>query len=275
VGIPGDELAARAYQQAWLFGADFTLSDEVVGLEVRDGERVVHLSNGHAVHTRTVVLTMGVAYRHLEIPALERLIGAGVFYGATSAEAQAMKGKHVYLVGGGNSAGQAVTHLARYAEHVTMLVRDSSLAVSMSDYLIKEINRCENVDIQFNTEVVGGGGEQHLEHLTLQNNDTDETWTVPTTALFVLIGAVPHTAWLPPEIKCVGRGYIVTGQDLLDDDGQPPAGWPLRRLPLPLETSVPGVFAAGDVRHRAIRRVASAVGEGSITVQHIHQYLSE
>jgi thioredoxin reductase (NADPH) len=184
-----------------------------------------------------------------------------------------MKGQDVYVVGGANSAGQAAMHLSKYASGITLLVRGSSLSASMSDYLITAIEAAENVKVRLNTRVVGGGGEGRLEHLTLEDSRSGLTETVPATALFVLIGADPCTGWLPPEIERDERGFVLTGQDLLRD-GQPPRGWPLERPPMLFESSVPGVFAAGDVRHGSVKRVASAVGAGAIAIQMVHEHLS-
>lgn len=272
-GIPGGELAARAYQQAWLFGADFTFTQQAVRLETRGDERVVTLSDGSEIVSRTVILAMGVSYRRLNISGLDKLVGAGVFYGAAASEAVAMKDQEVFVVGGANSAGQAAVYLEKHAKRVTLLVRGSSLADSMSEYLIQEIAACPTIDVRLNTEICNGGGEHRLEYLVLQNRLTGETETVRAAALFVLVGATPHTDWLPPQVQRDPRGYIITGQDLMRDN-QPPAGWSLQRSPLLFETSMPGVFAVGDVRHRSVKRVASAVGEGSIAIQLIHQYLS-
>src|ERR687894_803901 len=271
-GISGSELAWQAYQQAWLFGASFRISRQATGLR-RDGDEVVvALSDGTEVAGRAAILATGVSYRRLGVPSLEDLVGQGVFYGAAASEAQSMEGQEVYVVGGANSAGQAAMHLSKFASHVTILVRGRSLSSSMSDYLIKEIDAAQNIEVRFNTRVVDGGGEGRLERLVLENSASDLTETVPATALFVLIGAEPHTEWLPEEILRDNRGFVVAGQDLLRD-GRPPQGWPLERLPLHLETSIPGVFAAGDVRHGSVKRVASAVGAGAIAVQSVHQYL--
>lgn len=272
-GIPGGELAARAYQQAWLFGADFTFTQQAVRLETRGDERVLFLSDGSEIVSRTVILATGVSYRRLNIPGLDKLGGAGVFYGAAASETVAAKGQEVFVVGGANSAGQTAVYMEKHARRVTLLVRGPSLADSMSEYLIQEIAACPNIDVRLNTEISDGGGEHRLEYLVLQNRLTGETETVPAAALFVLIGATPHTDWLPPQVQRDPQGYIITGQDLIRD-GQFPAGWSLHRTPLLFETSMPGVFAVGDVRHRSVKRVASAVGEGSIAIQLIHQYLS-
>jgi thioredoxin reductase (NADPH) len=272
-GISGSELAWQAYQQAWLFGAFFRLAHRAAELRRNEWEElVVTLSDGTEVAGRAIIIATGVDYRRLGIPSLEALNGVGVFYGSAVTEAQAVKGREVYVVGGGNSAGQAAMYLSDYASRVTLLVRGSSLGASMSDYLIKEIEVTENVGVRCNTQVIDGGGEGALEHLVLQNSVSGLTETVPAAALFVLIGARPRTNWLPQEIERDKWGYIITGRDLLHD-GRLPQGWHPEHPPLLLETSMPGVFAVGDVRHRSVKRVASAVGEGSVAIQLIHEYL--
>ena len=272
-GVSGSELAWQAYQQAWLFGASFRLARQATALHHRGERLVVTLSDGTEVAGRMVIVTTGVSYRRLGVPTLEALQGAGVLYGAAVTEAQGMKGQEVYVVGGGNSAGQAARHLSKHARHVTLLARGESLASSMSQYLIKELEAAENIQVRVNIQVVNGGGKGRLEHLVLEDCATKGTETVPAAALFVLIGARPHTEWLPEEVMRDERGYIITGNDLLRD-GSPPEGWPLERAPMLLETSVPGVFAAGDVRCGSVKRVASAVGEGSIAIQMVHKYLN-
>jgi thioredoxin reductase (NADPH) len=272
-GISGSELAWQAYQQAWLFGASFRLARQATALHRTGEQSVVTLSDGTEVAGRVVIVATGASYRRLGVPNLEALQDAGVFYGATVAEAQGMTGQEVYVVGGGNSAGQAVMHLSKYAERVTLLVRSDSLAASMSQYLIQEIEAAENIQVRWNTQVIDGGGQGRLEHLVLEDRASGRTETVPAAALFVLIGARPHTGWLPEEVARDEKGYIITGSDLLRD-GRPPKGWPLERSPMLLETSVPGVFAAGDVRYGSVKRVASAVGEGSIAIQMVHGYLA-
>jgi thioredoxin reductase (NADPH) len=272
-GVSGSELAWQAYQQAWLFGASFRLARQATALHHRGERLVVTLSDGTEVAGRMVIVTTGVSYRRLGVPSLEALQGAGVLYGAAVTEAQGMKGQEVYVVGGGNSAGQAARHLSKHARHVTLLARGESLASGMSQYLIKELEAAENIQVRVNTQVVNGGGQGRLEYLVLEDCPTKRTETVPAAALFVLIGARPHTRWLPEEVIRDERGYVITGNDLLRD-GSPPAGWPLERPPMLLETSVPGVFAAGDVRCGSVKRVASAVGEGSIAIQMVHKYLN-
>jgi thioredoxin reductase (NADPH) len=214
-----------------------------------------------------------VSWRRLGVPSLEALVGAGVFYGAATSEAVAMKDERVFVVGGGNSAGQAAVHLASYAAQVTMLVRGPSLAETMSDYLVRELEATANVTVRYNTEAVDGHGDGRLSGLTLEDRTSRATETVPATALFILIGAEPHTGWLPDTLRRDRWGFVITGTDLLQD-GQPPAGWPLDRPPMPLETSLPGVFAAGDVRHGSTKRVPGAVGDGSVAIRLVHEHLT-
>jgi thioredoxin reductase (NADPH) len=272
-GISGAELAERAYEQAWMLRAEFVYGQRAVGLRAAGPDRVVALGDGSQAASRAVVLATGVRYRRLGVPGLEALTGAGVFYGAAASEAQAMQGQEVYVVGGANSAGQAAVHLARYASQATMLVRGSSLATSMSDYLIRQIQAAPNLTVRFGVEVVDGHGEGRLTGLTLRDRHSGATQPVPAAALFVLIGAEPHTSWLPEAVQRDRWGFVVTGADLLTG-GTPPPGWPLDRPPLPFESSLPGVFAVGDVRHGSTKRVASAVGEGSVAIQLVHQYLN-
>ena len=273
-GVSGGDLALRAFSQAWNFGAEYVYGNAATGLRTDGAERVITLADGTEVHSRAVVIATGVSYRRLGIPALDALIGAGVFYGAATTEAAAMKGEEVFVVGGANSAGQAAVHLARYAARVTLLVRGPSLTESMSEYLIKEIAGTPNIAVRHNTVVVGGGGTGRLESLTLQDRVSGTTETVPAVAVFVLIGAEPRTQWLPDAVVRDRWGFLVTGTDLMAD-GYPPAGWPLPRPPMYLESSLPGVFAVGDVRRGSVKRVASAVGEGSIAIRLVHDYLRD
>jgi thioredoxin reductase (NADPH) len=266
-GVSGAELAQRAYQQAWLFGAHLVYGNPVVSL-ARDRDLLVAgLRDESEVRARAVVIASGMSYRRLGVPALESLVGAGVFYGAGTIEAQAVAGEPVYVVGGGNSAGQAALHLSKHARQVTILVRSPSLAMSMSEYLIREIGNAPNVSVRYCCEVADGGGRGHLEQLVLRDTDSGETEPVPAGGLFVLIGAEPFTGWLPDAVGRDEWGFILTGPDT----GR---RWPLARAPLLLETTVPGVFAAGDVRHGSVKRVASAVGEGSIAIRLVHEYLA-
>jgi thioredoxin reductase (NADPH) len=268
-GVSGAELAQRAYQQAWVFGTTFLLMRDVTGLRTEGGDHVLTISDGSEARAHSVILAMGVTYRRLDIPALERLHGSGVFYGSSPSEAQRFTGGQVYVVGGGNSAGQAAVHLSRYAERVTLVVRAATLASSMSQYLRNEIEAIPCIDVRLSTEVVDGTGEGRLEALTLRTAGT--TRSVPADALFMLIGARPHTEWLPADVTRDGQGYVVTGTDVARDAAA--AGWRLERPPLAFETSVPGVFAVGDVRAQSVKRVASAVGEGSVVMQQVHRYL--
>lgn len=272
-GLSGENLANRAVEQAWFFGAELVLSRSATGLGRSAEGHVVQVGDDEVL-ARAVVIACGVEWRRLGVPALEELHGAGVFYGAAGAEAVALAGEDVFVVGAGNSAGQAAVHLSRWASTVTMLVRGSALAASMSDYLITEIEQIQNITVRLHTEITDGRGHGRLEELDLRDRRSGAIETVPAAALFVMIGAEPCTAWLGDAVRCDEQGYIVTGHDLLID-GMPPPTWPRTRPPHMLETSSPGVFAAGDVRHGSIKRVASAVGTGSMAVQLVHEYLSE
>jgi thioredoxin reductase (NADPH) len=270
-GISGHELTGRTCEQAWMFGAHLVFSQPATGVERRDGGLIVHLAAGRQIAAKAVIVATGIAWRRLGVPRLEALVGSGVFYGAAATEARAMEGHQVFVVGAGNSAGQAALYLARYARQVTMLVRGDSLARSMSDYLTREIEATANITVRLHTEVVDGHGSEHLDALTIHDRMDDRMDQVPAAALFVLIGGEPRTQWLPDEIQ-LERGYILTGRDVVRT-GAHPSRWPLDRAPLPLETSMPGVFAAGDARHRSIKRVASAVGDGATAVRLVHEYL--
>ncbi|MGR2753731.1 FAD-dependent oxidoreductase [Agromyces arachidis] len=270
-GISGSELAQRAYQQAWVFGARFAHAREVVGLEREGDGFTVRIAPDLSVRCRSVVLATGVSYRRLGVPELEGFEGAGVFYGASAIEAQGMAGKRVFVVGGGNSAGQAALHLARYAESVTLLVRGTSLAASMSQYLIDQL-AAQGVAVRSRVEVVGGGGEGALERVVLRDRDTGDTTEEACGGLFVLIGAAPRTGWLPPDVLRDRWGYVLTGADVIEEGGR--RAWPLEREPAPHETSLPGVFAVGDARRGSVKRVASAVGEGSVVVSSVHSHLA-
>jgi thioredoxin reductase (NADPH) len=270
-GVTGAKLAFETYVQAWFFGATFVFMRQLDGLSSEDGLHRLHLSDGGTLTSRTVVITTGASYRRLGVPALEALVGRGVFYGAGVSEAAAMRGQKVFVVGGGNSAGQAARHLARWAERVTILVRSPSLADGMSDYLIREIDAAPNIEVRHHVQVVDGTGADHLESLILEDTRTRSRRHVSADALFVLIGSQPRTGWLGERVARDCKGFILTGQDVPDDNlGADRAN---SRPPLPLETSLPGVFAAGDVRHGAVQRVASAVGEGAITIPLVHRYL--
>jgi thioredoxin reductase (NADPH) len=252
-GLSGAELAQRAYQQAWVFGASFLLTREVVNIELGDGLHRVSISGSPDVTTRSVILAMGVSYKRLAVPALVALEGVGVFYGSSPSEARQFTGGDVFVVGGANSAGQAAVHLARYARRVSLVCRGLSLEASMSRYLVDEIRSKEKIDVLEQTAVVDAAGTDRLETLTLRSPAGDET--VPADALFILIGAEARTEWLPDAIERDERGFVSSGDDY--------------------STNVPGVFAIGDVRSGSVKRVASAVGEGSVVIQHVHHYLAQ
>jgi thioredoxin reductase (NADPH) len=271
-GVSGEELALRAYTQAWNFGADYVYGNPATGLRIRGPERVIGMASGDVVRSLAVVIATGVSYRRLGIPSLEVLTGAGVFYGAATSEAKAMKDRQVFVVGGANSAGQAAVHLASYAASVTMLVRGQSLADSMSEYLIREIAGTPNIAVRHGTVVTSGTGTSFLESLTIQDQVSGATETVPAAALFVLIGAEPRTQWLPVDVRRDRWGFVLTGTELMAS-GRHQGGWPLQRPPMLLESSLPGVFAVGDVRSGSVKRVASAVGEGSVAIRLVHEYL--
>ena len=266
-GVTGGELTFRAWEQTLLFGAQFMYTHRANGLTARGGERVIALSDGSELVARVVIIATGVRYRRMGIAALERLVGVGVFYGAAAVEAQALAGEEVFVVGGANSAGQAALHLAKFAAQVSLVVRADSLAAGMSDYLIKQIEATPNVEVRLRTRVIDGRGEAHLEGLTLEDAGTGRREDVAAAAVFVLIGAEPHTEWLRDAVARDERGYVLTDRDVARE------GWPLKRAPLPFETSMPGVFAVGDVRHGSVKRVAGAAGEGSVAIGSVHQYL--
>ena len=269
-GITGADLGRRAHAQASRFGAEF-ITQRATGMRIDGQYRFVQLADGREISSHCVLLAPGVQYRKLDIPGADRLAGCGIYYGAALVEARACQGEEVYIVGGANSAGQAALHFAKYATKVTMLVRGDGLSLTMSKYLIDEISRTSNIVIEARTQVLEAFGNERLESLRLRGPAGDSQ--VPASSLFVFIGAVPVTAWLPPCILRDERGFVLSGSDLRKD-GKLPEVWHETREPLLLETSVPGVFVAGDVREGSIKRVASAVGEGSIAVQFVHQYLA-
>jgi thioredoxin reductase (NADPH) len=268
-GVSGSRLAVEAYEQAASFGASFLFMHRVTALDRSDDGFSVSLSDGRCIGSSGVILATGASYRRLGIASLEALNGAGVFYGGPTSEAPGLTGKDVYVVGGGNSAGQAALHLARYARRVTVVARAQSLAAGMSHYLIQTVDAAPNVDVLTGTALVGGGGDPYLQQLVLRDAATGEDTTVRADALFVLIGARPQTTWLPAEIARDEYGFLLTGDDLTAE------AWPLERRPLSLETSMPGVLASGDVRHASVKRVAAAVGEGSIAAQLAQRLLAD
>jgi thioredoxin reductase (NADPH) len=264
-GVSGRRLAEWAYEQAWIFGTKFAFMHDAIALRRDDDRLHLSLSDGGEVSAPAVVLAPGADYRRLGVAEIEELIGAGVFYGGPATEAPGMVDGDVYVVGGANSAGQGALYLAEYARRVTLVVRADSLEAGMSHYLAREVEAAANVEVRLATEVVGGGGDGTLEHLILRGRGDGATETVAADALFLMIGACPNTDWLPADLARDPGGYIRTGVDL-ESDGS----WPLERRPFTLETSIPGVFAAGDVRHGSMNRVASAVGEGSIAIRIVH-----
>ena len=269
-GITGADLGRRAHLQASRFGAEF-VTQRATGLRLDGQYRFIQLADGREVSTHVVLLALGVQYRRLQIPGADRLAGRGIYYGAALVEAAACKDEEVFIVGGANSAGQAALHFAKYACKVTMLVRGPGLSATMSKYLIDEIERTSNIVLEAHTEVVEAEGADRLEAIRLRGPEGERR--IPATSLFVFIGAAPRTEWLPPEILRDEKGFVLAGPDL-HSHGKLPAEWKEPREPFLLETSVPGVFVAGDLRHGSVKRVASAVGEGSIAVQFVHQYLA-
>jgi thioredoxin reductase (NADPH) len=265
-GVSGRRLARGAYEQAWVFGANFSFMQRATGLRREHDGLFLYLSDCDRVRTRAVLLATGASYRRLGVPELEALNGAGVFYGGPASEAPAMAGQDVYVVGGANSAGQVALNLARYARRVTLVARAQSLAAGMSHYLLRQVEATPNLEVRLGTEIVGGGGDGWLEHLVLRDCANGGQETVDAGGLFLMIGSRPRTDWLPAEVERDARGFVLTGADLRDDQA-----WPLDRSRFLLETSMPGVFAAGDVRHGSVKRVASAVGEGSVAIQLLHR----
>jgi thioredoxin reductase (NADPH) len=273
-GVSGAQLADRARRQATKFGAELVTTRDVVGLEVNGSARTVRFADGSAIDAHTVILATGVAYRQLGAPGLGTFTGRGVYYGSALTEAANCKEQDIYVVGGANSAGQAAVYLARSARSVTIMVRAKDLTDSMSHYLIQQIGNVPNITVRTCCEVIEAHGDDHLERLTLRDNATGETHEVPASWLFVFIGAVPRTDWLDGVVSRDQLGFVVAGPDLTGD-GSPPKGWELDRAPYHLETSVPGVFVAGDVRSESGKRVAAAVGEGAMAVMLVHRYLEK
>ena len=266
-GIGGAELTQRAYQQAWLFGARYVFAREVVGLRADGEQRILHLSDGRDITARAVVIATGARYRRLESPGIGSFEGRSVFY-TTFGETRVMQDLDIAVVGGGNSAGQAVVHLSRFARRVTLVVRAANLEEGMSSYLIQQIRHAPNIEVRLRSEVVDAAGGHRIEQVSIRNAATGEVDVVPVRLVFVLIGALPHTGWLDGTVQRDGRGFVATGADVDRER------WHLSRSPLRFETSMPGVFAAGDVRLGALPRVAAAVGEGAAVVQQLHQYLA-
>jgi thioredoxin reductase (NADPH) len=271
-GLSGADLARRATTQARRLGAEILTAQEVVGVRVEDPYRVVELADGGELGCKALIIASGVTVRELSVPGVKNLTGAGVYYGAALSEAENYKDQHVYVVGGANSAGQGAMFFSRYAEKVTMLVRSSSLEKGMSQYLVDQIRANEKIEVRLRTTVDEVEGSKRLERLTIHDKNSGESTIEPAAALFIFIGAVPHSEFVDDVVTCNRVGFILTGLDLIEN-GKRPRGWTLSRDPFLLETNVPGIFAAGDVRQGAVRRVASAVGEGAIAVSLVHQYL--
>jgi thioredoxin reductase (NADPH) len=272
-GLSGGDLARRAVVQAQRFGVEI-LSQEAVGVRTEGSYRIIKLADGNEISCHALMVATGVQWRRLDTPGVDRLQGAGIYYGGGSTEALSCKGETVYVVGGANSAGQAAMNFSRYADRVVILVRGSSLAATMSQYLIDQIQQTPNIQLWTNASVAEAHGETHLEEISVLCSDTNKIERVPTNAMFIFIGALPRTDWLADLVERDDRGFILTGPDLIWD-GKRPKGWSLERDPFLLETNIPGLFAVGDVRHGSVKRVASGVGEGSVAVQFIHQYLSK
>ena len=272
-GLSGGDLSRRAVAQASRFGAEILTPLEAKGIRAQDPYRFVSLTGGSEISCHALLIATGVSYRKLDAPGVERLTGAGVYYGAAITEALACGGKDVFIVGAGNSAGQAAMYLSRYAKSVTMVLRGRSLARTMSYYLVSQIESHEKITVWPHSTVAEVKGDTRLEEITISDATTGDRQTVPAFALFIFIGAKPHTDWVADVVERDPQGFILTGRSLVRG-GRRPKGWQLNRDPFFLETSMAGIFAAGDVRHRSVKRVASAVGEGSMAVQFVHQYLS-
>jgi thioredoxin reductase (NADPH) len=272
-GLTGADLARRAVVQAKRFGVEI-LSAEATQVRLDGSYRVLKLADGSELSCHALLVATGVQWRKLEAPGVERLTGAGIYYGAAMTEAMSTRGEDVYVVGGANSAGQAAMYFSKYARRVVMLVRGSTLGASMSKYLIDQLNATANVHIEFNSAVVEAHGEDHLEAVSIHCTVTNEINKVPANSLFIMIGAAPNTDWLANIVERDERGFILSGP-LLMRDGKRPKGWTPDRDPTLLETNVPGIFVVGDVRHGSVKRVASGVGEGSVAISFVHQYLSK
>jgi thioredoxin reductase (NADPH) len=273
-GLSGGDLARRAVDQARRFEVEILTPQEVSAVRVEDPYRIVTLSDGTEISCYALIITTGVSYRKLEAPGVDGLTGRGVYYGAAQTEAFSCMGEDVYIVGGANSAGQAAMFFANKARRIFILYRGGDLRKSMSEYLVRQIEDRDDIEVLLNTNVVSVEGDEHLERITMKNAATGETRSAPAHSLFVFIGAAPKTNWLDGVVERDERGFIVSGPDLMHD-GKRPKGWRPDRDPFLLETSVPGIFVAGDVRHGSVKRCASAVGEGSIAIQFVHQYMRE
>jgi len=273
VGLSGSDLARRAVTQARRFGVEILTPQTVTSVKLQDPYRVLHLADGSEISCHALLVATGVSYRWLTVPGAAKLAGAGVYYGAAMTEAIACRNEDVYLIGGANSAGQAAMHFAKYARKVVMLVRGESLSTSMSQYLIDQIAATENIQVCTGCSVVEVNGDEHLEEIVIAHTSSNTTETVAARSLFIFIGASPKTDWLDGVVERDAQGFILTGSDLIQNGSL--QGWQLDRPPFLLESSVPGIFAAGDVRSGSVKRVASGVGEGAIAVQFVHRYLAK
>lgn len=273
-GLSGGELARRAVVQAKRFGVEILAPQEVVSVRKEDPYRIIKMADGAEISCHALMVATGVQWKRLDAPGIDKLQGAGVYYGGGTTEALSCKGEIVYVVGGANSAGQAAMNFSRYAEKVVMLLRGDSLSNTMSRYLIDQIKATSNIQLWCHASVAEVHGDTHLEEVSVLCSDTKTTERVPASSIFIFIGALPRTDWLSGIVERDERGFVLTGPDLIQD-GDHPKGWGLERDPFLLETNVPGIFAVGDVRHGSVKRVASGVGEGSVAVQFIHQYLSK
>ena len=273
-GLSGLDLTRRAVMQAQRFGVEIIAPQEAVSLRAEGPYRIVKLANGSEISCHTALIATGVQWKRLDVPGMDRLQGAGVYYGGGSQEAISCKDETVYIVGGANSAGQAALNFALFADKVVMLLRGESLSATMSRYLIDQIEKTPKIQLWTHAEVVEVHGETHLEEVSVSCTDTGKVERVPATSMFIYIGAMPRTDWLEGTLVRDDRGFVVAGPDLVRD-GKLPSSWNVNRPPFLLESSLPGVFVVGDVRHGSIKRVASAVGEGAIAVQFIHRYMAK
>lgn len=273
-GLSGSDLARRAVVQAQRFGVEILSPQSAAGVRTEGSYRFIRLADGSEISCHALLIATGVQWRRLEAPGIDKLQGAGVYYGGGSTEALSCRGEIVYVVGGANSAGQAAINFAKFADKVVILVRGDGLAATMSQYLIDQVQRTANIQLWTRASVKEVHGEKRLEEISILCSDTNKVERVPATSMFIFIGALPQTDWLADLVERDDRGFVLTGPDLIRE-GQRPKGWALDRDPFLLETNVPGIFAVGDVRHGSVKRVASGVGEGSVAVQFIHQYLSK
>ena len=273
-GLSGAELTHRAISQASRFGIEFLSPQEVVNIELDNHYKILTLGDGSKINSKSVIITTGVDYRRLPAQGVEKFTGAGIYYGAAMTEAHACRNKQVYIVGGGNSAGQGAVYLSKFAQKVTILIRREDLTSSMSSYLIDQINAIDNIEVKGRHQVLEACGSDHLEKLVLENMEEGSSFEVPADALFIFIGARPYTEWIQEKILRNEKGYIETGKELLQYPDFRKI-WKQERVPFLLETCQPGIFAAGDVRAGAMNRVASAVGEGAMAIKFVHEYLAE